>query len=87
MKDFLNFNLMITPLIMKIFYIVGAVGIILGLFIMSVMTMRFQVGMGLLMLFVALPISIVVHRVLCEQLMLFFSIRKELIDINKKTGN
>jgi len=84
-QDFLNFNIMITPLIMKIFYIVGVVGITLGLFVMAVLTMRFQVGLGLLQLFVFLPVSLILHRVFCEQLMLFFSIRKELMDINKKT--
>ena len=77
---FLNFEIMITPMIMKIIFIVGSAFIILG-------TLLAMFAGGVPGFFAGLilgPIGLVFFRVFCEQLILFFQMHKELVKANNK---
>ena len=96
LKEFLSFKQMVTPTIMKIFYIVTAgvmaLGTIIGAFaaIFSSMTLAggaLGVAGGMFGFFSILIIGVigqVVFRIFCEALMAFFSMRDELMRIRKK---
>ena len=84
-RSFLSFDTMITPMIMKVLYVIGSIGIIIAMLIVmfggfSRMTAgSFFGGLfgGILML--------VFYRVLCEQMLLFFTINSKLGDIRDNT--
>lgn len=79
---FLSFDALITPVIMKALYIIVSVIIIIGmLFSMFSGT----VGMFFVGLFGGI-LALVFFRVVCEQMLLFFSINEKLREIrdNKK---
>jgi len=95
--SFLNFETMITPSIMKIYYIVGSAIIAIGALIGAAVfffSMIAQMGvpgffLGILMSILTIVggiVYLVVFRIFCEVLILFFSMHKELKDINRKTG-
>ena len=76
-KSFLDFEIMMTPIIMKVFYIVGSILIILG---SLAAPMRNDLGL------VAGAIGLVFFRVLCEQLILFYKIHNALVNIKDNTN-
>ncbi|MCL1844022.1 MAG: DUF4282 domain-containing protein [Defluviitaleaceae bacterium] len=77
---FINFETMITPIIIKWLFIIGAVIIILGsLFVMS----RGEIGFFFSGL-IGGTIGLIWFRVMCEMMVLFFSIHRELKDMRKK---
>ena len=81
LKSFLNFEKMITPVIMKAVYILGSIGIVIFSF-----ASMFLIG-GAAGFFSGLLggiIGLVVFRIVCEQMVLFFSIHRELIEIKNK---
>jgi len=85
---FINFDIMITPMIIKIFYIVGSIMIVLMPFWMLI-TGAIAGGFlgaigGLFMGVIFAAVSLVLFRLACEQIKLFFAIHKELVDIKEK---
>ena len=88
-NKFLNFDEMVTPLIIKIIYWIGIVGSVLGglVTIISGLVSRFGSGgvavfSGLLMIVLG-PIF---TRVMCELMIVQFEIHKNLVEINAKTA-
>lgn len=80
MKDFLNFKKMITPLVIKILFWVGAVScIITGLG----MIFYKRIGAGLAVLFLG-PIGV---RIYCELFILLFNINDTLTDLKNNAKN
>jgi hypothetical protein len=77
---FLNFEIMITPSIIKWLFIIGAVVIILGCLIV----MFRGGGAGFIGGLIAAPIILVYFRVLCELMIVFFAIHKETVTIKSK---
>lgn len=84
--DVLNFNKMITPLIIKILFWIGiGISVLVGLItLISGLTATigggFQVILGLIILIIG-PLT---ARVYCELLIVIFKIHESLIDMNKK---
>jgi uncharacterized membrane protein YvbJ len=77
---FLSFDAMITPTIMKAVYVIGSVII----FIIMLVGM-FQGGAGMFFLSLLMGIiGLVFFRILCEQMILFFSIHSKLTEIRDK---
>ena len=82
MGSFLSFDLMITPSIMKIVYIVGSIVIALG-----ALVAMFTGGVpGFFAGLIGGAIALVYFRVLCELMVLFFKMHEELKQIRTNTG-
>ena len=83
LKRFLNFETMITPAIMKVLYIIGSVIIIL-----SALWAIFAIGGagGFFSGLIGGIIGLVVFRIVCEQMILFFSIHHELNEIKNRSN-
>jgi hypothetical protein len=80
-NDFINFRTMVTPSVIKWYYIIGSALIVLVYFIMAVLMMLgggLMVLVGFAYLFLGIPISLVVFRLVCEFIAVIFSIHKEL---------
>lgn len=79
-SDFLNFRMMITPIIIKWVYIAVAIILALGTFLVA-----FETRHGGLAMFVLLSgvLGQVLLRVVCEQIVLFFSIHQELVRVRE----
>ena len=77
-SDFLNFRLMITPIIIKWVYIAVAIILALGTFLVAFTTRHGGLAMVVLLSGV---LGQVLLRVVCEQIVLFFSIHKELVKV------
>ena len=83
---FLNFEIMITPGIIKWIYIIGSVGIILVSLMMMFNGNR-MFGNAAVSFFAGLiggALSLVWFRVLCETMIVFFAIHKEAVQIKSK---
>jgi len=85
---FINFDILVTPMIIKIVYIVGSILIVLMPLWMMI-TGAFAGGIigalgGFVTGVITAAISLVVFRLVCEQLKLFFAIHKEVKELNEK---
>ena len=81
MASFLSFDVMITPMIMKIIYIVGSVVIAL-----AALVAMFTGGVaGFFGGLIGGAIMLVFFRVWCEILILFFKMRSDIQQIQKDT--
>ena len=85
---FLSFDIMITPVIMKVLYVIGSIGIIL--FMLFAMfrgfSTSFAVGVGGFFLgLIGGILGLVFYRVFCEQILLFFTMNDKLKDIRENT--
>lgn len=90
LKDFLNFDKMISPILIKIvFYILAGIDVLVGLFWLLTGMLAFFTGHGLpglLMAFFGMvtmvvgPLSI---RILCEMAIVVFLIHENLIAIRR----
>ena len=78
-SKFLNFDEMVTPLIIKIIYWIGVVLTVLGGLVALFVT---KSVIGGLLTIVLGPIFV---RIWCELMIVLFEIHKNLVDINKKT--
>jgi len=97
LKNFLNFETMITPSIMKLYYIIGTVLIIFttlvgsGVAFFAPIIAMSNVGgffLGVLAWLITLisgVVSLVVFRIFCEVLILFFQMFGKLKDIKDNT--
>ena len=81
-QSFLNFDLMITPTIMKIIYIVGSVvialGALFGLFSGNAIAAAISIFGG--------AFALVMFRMLCEINMLFFKMHANIKQIQNNTA-
>jgi hypothetical protein len=85
---FLGFDIMITPMIMKVLYVIGSIGIVL--FMLFIMFSGFAVsfGAGVLGFFGGLLggiLGLVFYRIFCEQILLFFTMNDKLKEIRDNT--
>ena len=80
-RSFLSFDTMITPIIMKVLYVLGSIGIVIAMLFTMFSGGAAMFFLGLL----GLIVGLVVYRVLCEQMLLFFIINQKLSDIRDNT--
>jgi len=80
-KSFLNFETLITPVIMKALYIIGSIAIILSMLFMMFSDGIAQFFLGL----IAGIVGLVAYRIFCEQILLFFTMNQKLGDIRDNT--
>ena len=82
-QNFLNFDYMITPTIMKIIYIVGsvviAIGALVGLFSGYTIAIVISIFGGVF--------ALVIFRMLCEINMLFFKMHENIKHIRNNTAD
>ena len=90
--DFINFKMFITTTFMKIIYIIGAILITLGSFVLMVgFSMPFYYGFsagagGVLAGLAVLIFGNIGWRLICEAIIVVFSIHDRLVSIDTKTG-
>ena len=80
-RSFLSFDIMITPMIMKVLYVIGSIGIIIAM----LFTMFSGSVAGFFLGLLGGILGLVFYRVLCEQMLLFFTINSKLGDIRDNT--
>jgi len=98
-KDFLGFKMMVTPKIIKWFFIIISALVVLGAVIggfIFLVTMTansynsfagfFLGALGFVGVLIGAVIYLVIFRMSCEFIVVMFSIHTELIQINKKAG-
>jgi hypothetical protein len=86
MKDFLLFRRMVTPYIIMIIFWLAIVGLIIGLVIatigaLSVNNNSSDIVLICVMWPIGLPLGILMIRIYCELLILFFRMNETLTDI------
>ncbi|PYZ96879.1 hypothetical protein CR205_14475 [Alteribacter lacisalsi] len=79
MKDFLNFDRMITPMIIKIIFWIGVAFTVL----MGFITL-FDGGLSVLLGLFMMIIGPLLVRIYCELLIIFFKVQESLHSINTK---
>ena len=87
-RDFLNFRTMLTPVIIRVLFLLGIIGcIISGAFFISQGVGRpygdERVFMGIAIILLG-PIGV---RLLCEVMILFFRMNETITEIKNKIGN
>jgi hypothetical protein len=87
-KEFLSFDKMITPTIIKVvYYILLVVSILTSLgIIITGFNMPFGGGLQVFLGLISLVLSPLFVRVYCEILIIVFKINEKLYDIDKKLG-
>jgi hypothetical protein len=78
--DFVNFRLMIAPVIVK--YVIFWLGVLYAI-IAAIGMMRLHAGLGILIL-IAGPLLV---RIACELFLVLFAIHEELVKINRRAGD
>ncbi|MEK4803203.1 MULTISPECIES: DUF4282 domain-containing protein [Oceanobacillus] len=88
MKNFISFNKMITPTIIKVLFWVGVgFSIILGLLqIIAGFDSYFGGGYQIFMGILTIILGPIFTRVYCELLILFFKMHETIQEINEKLG-
>jgi Domain of unknown function (DUF4282) len=86
MKDFLMFRRMVTPYIIMVLFWLGVILLIIGLLIATVQILTGQNNtseiLGLCLIWpIGLPLGILVIRIYCELLILFFRMNETLTEI------
>ncbi|MBU9724246.1 MULTISPECIES: DUF4282 domain-containing protein [Bacillaceae] len=84
-QDFLSFNKMITPTIIKIIFYIGVgISVLMGLFqIIAGVASNFGGGLQVIMGLITLVVGPLFVRIYCELLILFFKMHESLNRINK----
>ncbi|MCL2580414.1 MAG: DUF4282 domain-containing protein [Oscillospiraceae bacterium] len=79
--SFLSFDVMITPMIMKIIYIIGSVVIVL-----AALVAMFTGGVaGVFAGLIGGALGLVYFRVICEVMILFFKMHKDIKQVRENT--
>jgi len=86
-RRFLTFEVMVTPVIIKVLYIIGSVIIAVTALIAMVAAMSNGSFLGFFSSVLGGLIGLVAYRVWLEILILLFNIYKELKEINKKSNH
>ncbi|WP_022794829.1 DUF4282 domain-containing protein [Marinococcus halotolerans] len=86
MYSFLNFNKMITPMIIKIIFFIGVgLSILIGIFqIGAGVASDFGGGSQVLLGLITLVLGPLFTRIYCELLIVFFKMQESLHEINTK---
>ena len=89
LNKFLNFDEMVSPLIIKIIYWVGVALVVLsGLgMIISGIGSRYGGGIQVLIGLLTIVIGPFLVRIWCEIMIVIFEIHKNLVEINRRSGN
>jgi hypothetical protein len=87
MGDFLAFRKFMTPVFIQIIFWIGVAGIVIFGFVSLIagLTSPGQALGGVLGFFIGMPIGLVLWRVYCEILMVFFRMLSRLESIDSKT--
>lgn len=92
--DFLNFKMFITTTFMKIIYVIGAIIITLGSFVLmvgfSVPSLYYSLSLGAGGALAGLALLIFGNlgwRLLCEAIIVVFSIHDRIVSIDSKLGS
>jgi len=80
-NQFIKFEIMITPIIWKVIYVLGSIAIIIGMFVMMAML---DGAAGFFSALFGGLAMLVWYRIVCELMILLFSIHKELVAIRRK---
>ena len=88
-SDFLNFDLMITPTIMKVYYIVFSILGALGMLFTLMATFAGQMGgagavVGFIVGLIAAAVYLLFFRIVCEMMILLFKVYGELKHMREK---
>jgi hypothetical protein len=83
----LSFDIMITPIIVKVLFWIGVVvNVLVGLtLLVKGMGSTYGGGMLVIMGLSAIVLGPILTRIVCELLIVTFEIHKNLVDINRKT--
>ncbi|NBC01805.1 MAG: DUF4282 domain-containing protein [Bacteroidetes bacterium] len=80
-SDFLSFNTMISPTLIRIFFLLGVALIVLS----GLIGLLTNFGLGSIAgMLIGVPLAIVLFRVFCETIIIVFSINENLIEIRDK---
>jgi hypothetical protein len=94
-KNFLSFEKMITPVIIKILFYIGLVGSAIGGIVVFVTSFATGIGrggfgnvvggflLGIILGILAIALGVLFTRIYCELLILFFRINETLSDIKQ----
>ena len=82
LKDILNFDKMLTPVIIKVIYYLGLAGIGISTIVLIIAAFRFNSLMSFIYAIVTLVFGSLMVRVYCEMMILAFRIYDKLVDIN-----
>lgn len=81
-NSFINFDKMLTPLIIKIVFWIGAgISVIMGLL------MFIDGGISVLMGLITIVVGPLVVRIYCELLIIMFKMHETLVDVKKVLEN
>ena len=81
-KEFVSFDKMLTPTLIKVIFWVGVVFSVLpGLILM------FDGGIAVILGLITIVVGPLITRVYCELLIIFFKIHESLTDLNRKVDN
>ena len=88
-SDFLNFDVMITPTIMKVYYIVFSILGALGMLFTLMAAFAGQMGgagavVGFIIGLIAAAVYLLLFRIVCEMMILLFKVYGELKNIREK---
>jgi len=79
--SFLSFDIMITPMVMRIIYIVGS-----GLIALTALIVMFTMGIvGFFGGLIGGSIALIVYRITCETSILFFKMHQDIRSVNENT--
>gem|GEM_PF-1497186 len=85
MGDFFNFRKMVTPLLIKVLYVIGIIVISLWYVDNFAQSIRYSVDLlDLIFLVIIFIIGQIAWRMICEGIILFFSVHDELVKMNEK---
>ena len=87
MGDFLTFRKFMTPVFIQVIFWIGVAGIIILGFVSLIAGLSSSGGAvsGVLGFFLGIPIGLVLWRVYCEILMVFFRMLERLESIDNKS--
>ncbi|WP_067727575.1 DUF4282 domain-containing protein [Oceanobacillus damuensis] len=81
-KEFVSFDKMLTPTLIKVLFWIGvAFSVLTGLIMM------FDGGFAVILGLITIIVGPIIARVYCELLIIFFKIHESLTDLNKKVDH
>lgn len=85
MGEFLAFRRYLTPAFIQVLFWIGFAAIVIFMLYAGINAMRGSVIIGLLFIIIGIPLMIILWRVYCEILIVFFRILESLQSIDQKT--
>ncbi len=85
MLNFLSFETFITPKIIRAVFAIGLVLIAIGVLVRVIMGLvHLELIVGVILPLIAAALAVLVLRIYCELVLVFFDMRDKLADIAKK---